>query len=110
MASIAKGAGMSTTKLTQFNPAAKRLDNGTLAPGQHILVPTAGVLGAASPVPDPSIERYGSSTPGTHVVLKGETLGLIAKHNGVTVAALMRANALKRDLIFPGQILLLPKR
>jgi LysM repeat protein len=41
--------------------------------------------------------------------MKGETLGLIAKHSGVTVSALMRANALKRALIFPGQILVLPK-
>jgi membrane-bound lytic murein transglycosylase D len=111
MASIARRAGISTTKLVQFNPSVKRLKNGDLVAGQTLLVPTDGVAQAATPVPDPSIEHFESAADGgTHVVMKGETLGLIAKHNGITVVALMRANALQRDLIFPGQILVLPKK
>jgi len=111
LSSIAKKAGVGTTKLSKFNPPLKRLKNGDLVSGQLVLVPTDAVANAESSVPDPSIEHFGTASAGgrTHVVAKGETLGLIAKHAGTTVSALMEANGLRRDLIFPGQILVLPK-
>ena len=106
MASIAKKAGLTAKQLSSYNPRAKRLKSGNLVPGQSLIVPTAVVVAAAVSVPDPAIERYGSSRSTTmHVVRSGETLSGIAKRYHTTTAALMRANHLKRALIFPGQSL-----
>jgi membrane-bound lytic murein transglycosylase D len=106
VASIARKHGLTTAQLGLFNPKLKRLKSGNLAAGQTVLVPTASVAAAASSVPDPSIERYSSSRKSvTHIVRSGETLSGIAKHYHTTTAALMRANGLRRALIFPGQSL-----
>jgi membrane-bound lytic murein transglycosylase D len=103
--SVARKAGIAARQIAVYNPKLKRLKSGNLAPGQTILVPTAAVVAAAVAVPDPSIERYGSSHSTMHVVKSGETLGAIAKKYHTTTAALMRANGLRRALIFPGQSL-----
>jgi membrane-bound lytic murein transglycosylase D len=104
--SIARKAGIATRQIAIYNPKVKRLKNGNLVPGQAILVPTAAVVAASVAVPDPAIERYGSSRSTTmHVVKSGETLGALAKKYHTTTAALMRANGLRRALIFPGQSL-----
>ncbi len=106
-ASLAKREGLTGRQLAQFNPKAKTLKSGNLAPGQAILVPTALVAAAATSAPDPSIERYGSSRGSTmHVVKSGETLGGIALKYHTSSAALMRSNGLRRPLIFPGQSLI----
>ncbi len=106
--SIARKNGISSRQLAAFNPKLRTLRSGNLAPGQTILVPTAAVATAAAVVPDPAIERYSSSRTSTlHVVRSGETLGSIAKKYHTTTAALMRANGLRRPLIFPGQSLVL---
>src|SRR5262249_18810599 len=84
----------------------KTLKSGNLAPGQTILVPTAAVASAATLAPDPAIERYSSSRyTSTHVVKSGETIGGVAKKYHMTTAQLMRANGLRRPVIFPGQSL-----
>lgn len=111
VAMIARKHGLSTAQLALFNPKLKRLKSGNLVPGQTMLVPTASVAAAASSVPDPSIERYSSSRRSfTHVVRSGETLGGIAKRYHTTTAALMRANGLRRAMIFPGQSLVVSSR
>lgn len=84
---------------------------GKLTAGQTILVPTAGVLAGALDVPDPGIERYGTSAGGsagrvTHVVRRGETLGGIARKYKTSVATLVRLNRLKRNVIFAGQTII----
>ncbi len=107
MASIASKTGLTAMQLAAYNPHAKRLKSGNLVPGQTLVVPTPSVASAATSVPDPSIERY-SHGGTTHVVRAGETLGGIAKHFHTTTAAIMRANGLKRALIFPGQSLIVP--
>jgi membrane-bound lytic murein transglycosylase D len=106
--SIADAQGISTRQLAAFNPKLKQLKSGRLVAGQTILVPTAAALGAATSVPDPSIERYGSSSGSTttHIVKSGETISGIAKKYHTTTAVIMRANGLKRALIFPGQSLI----
>lgn len=72
-----------------------------------MLFPASAVVAAARDVPDPSIERYGSSgRSATHVVRKGESLGLIAKHYHTTVKSIMRLNGLRKSIIFPGEVLL----
>ena len=59
--SIATREGISTHQLALYNPTLKVLKSGNLAPGQPMLVPTTAVAAAAVAVPDPAIERYGSS-------------------------------------------------
>ncbi len=104
--SIARKNGVSVRQLSAFNPKLRTLKSGNLAPGQTVLVPTVAVASAAAIVPDPAIERYSSSkTSAIHVVRSGETLGGIAKKYNTTTGALMRANGLRRPLIFPGQSL-----
>jgi membrane-bound lytic murein transglycosylase D len=108
--SIATREGISTHQLSLYNPKIKLLKSGNLAPGQSMLVPTVAVASAAVTVPDPSIERYGSTRGSiTHVVKSGETLSGIAKQYHTTSAQLMTANGLRRALIFPGQSLVVGK-
>ncbi|HEY6828711.1 MAG TPA: LysM peptidoglycan-binding domain-containing protein [Gemmatimonadaceae bacterium] len=106
--SIARKNGISARQLSAFNPKLRTLKSGNLAPGQTVLIPTSAVASAASIVPDPSIERYSSSRGSAlHVVRSGETIGSIARKYNTTTAALMRANGLRRPLIFPGQSLVI---
>lgn len=69
-------------------------------------------------VPDGAAQRYAAATGGaksqaarlrTHEVRQGESLTLIARRHGVSVAALRQANGLAEDsVVRPGQILRLP--
>ena len=45
-----------------------------------------------------------------HVVKRGETLSQISKKYGVTIESIQRANAMRNDKIFEGQILVIPER
>jgi membrane-bound lytic murein transglycosylase D len=108
VASIARHADISSRQLSGFNQNLHRYKSGRLVPDQHLLVPTPAVVAAERVVPDPSIERYGSESR-VHVVKRGENLSVIAAHNHTTVKALMRANHLKRTMVFPGQALALPR-
>jgi membrane-bound lytic murein transglycosylase D len=103
IASIAKKHGLTAKQLNWYNPQATRLKNGNLHAGQRILVPRKDVAAAARDVPNPAIERYGTSASGAHVVKRGETLGHIARRNGTSVARLKALNKLKSDVIRPGQ-------
>lgn len=109
LASIARREGLNARQIGLYNPKLKFLKSGNLAPGQTVFVPSVEVARAAANVPDPAVERYGSTVRGVsaHVVKSGETLSGIAKKYGTTSDALMRANGLKRPLIFPGQSLVL---
>jgi len=107
-ATLAAREKVSARSLPVYNPRVKPARrSGRIAPGTSVLIPTAAVVSAALPVPDPAIERYGAGTR-THVVRAGENLSVIAKRYGTTPAAIMRTNRLKRDLIFPGQQLTVP--
>jgi membrane-bound lytic murein transglycosylase D len=100
---IAKANGLTAVQLNWYNPQATRLRNGNLHAGQRILVPRLDVVRAARDVPNPAIERYGSSSRGLHVVKKGESLSVIARRNGTTVARIKQLNRLKSDFIRIGQ-------
>ncbi|HXT48842.1 MAG TPA: transglycosylase SLT domain-containing protein [Gemmatimonadaceae bacterium] len=107
MVRLAQRAGVSVKQLEWYNPKLKSNRHGRVATGETVLFPAATVVAAARDVPDPSIERYGSSGRSmTHVVRKGESLGLIAKHYHTTVKSLMRLNGLRKSIIFPGEVLL----
>jgi membrane-bound lytic murein transglycosylase D len=104
--SIAHKAGISERQLALYNPTLKHFKSGRLVVGQPVLIPTEAVASAATSVPDPSIERYGSaSVTAMHVVRHGETLSGIAKRYNTSTAALMKANGLRKALIYPGQTL-----
>lgn len=100
---IAKKHGLTAQQLNWYNPQATRLANGNLHSGQRILVPRPDVAKAARDVPNPAIERYGSSATGLYVVKAGESLGVIARRNGTSVKQIMRLNGLKSDKIRIGQ-------
>ena len=88
---------------------------GKLSPGQTLLIPTADVVRGAFDIPDPSIERYGSSAGGarsgrtTHLVRKGESLGSIARRYHTSVGTLVSLNRLKRQVIYPGQAIIVSR-
>jgi membrane-bound lytic murein transglycosylase D len=110
-ATIARREGLGSRQLALYNPSLKQLKSGKLVPGQSVLVPTAAVAAGAVAVPDPSLERYGTTKSSTmHVVKSGETLSGIAKKYHTTTAALMKRNGLRRALIFPGQSLVVSGR
>jgi membrane-bound lytic murein transglycosylase D len=107
--SIAHKYDLTSKQLALYNPKLQHLASGRLVAGQTVLVPTPAVVAAAAHIPDPAIERYehyASSRAATlHVVASGETLSGIAKKYHTTTSALMKANGLRRALIFPGQAL-----
>ena len=51
-----------------------------------------------------------TASPSTHTIKKGETLSVIARKYGVTIAALKTANGLKNDNIRAGQKLKIPAK
>jgi membrane-bound lytic murein transglycosylase D len=109
-ATLARRAGITTGQLAWYNPGLRALRSGALVAGQTVLLPSRGVVAAARDVPDPAIERYGTSSAragrdATHVVRRGETLGGIARRYGTSVATLMRLNGLKKSVIYAGQVI-----
>ncbi|HEX6533991.1 MAG TPA: LysM peptidoglycan-binding domain-containing protein [Gemmatimonadaceae bacterium] len=106
--SLARRAGVSVRELRWYNPKLRPNRHGRFATGETVLFPKHTVVAAALNVPDPSIERYGSSsgTVASHVVRRGESLGLIAERYHTTVASLKRLNGLKKTVIYPGQVII----
>ena len=103
-AKLARRAGITTAQLAAYNRSLRVANSGAVVSGQTVLVPTRAVLKAARNVPDPSVERYGSSST-SHVVRKGESLSVIARRYRTSVAALKRLNGLKKTVIYPGQVI-----
>jgi membrane-bound lytic murein transglycosylase D len=105
MVGLARKHGLTAKQLAWYNPKAEvSRKTGRLYAGQTILVPSRDVVSAARDVPDPKIERYGSGRR-VHVVKRGESLGLIAKRYRTSVQQIKRLNGLRKDIIFPGQAL-----
>jgi membrane-bound lytic murein transglycosylase D len=103
LASIAKGRNVNARILSWYNPSLSPTKR--LPVGRVVLIPAGHVIAAARDVPNPSIERYGTSSGGrvVHVVRRGESLGSIAKRYRTTVSSLVRTNGLKRTVVYPGQ-------
>lgn len=109
-ASVARKHRVSVSALKLYNPRVKGAPStGRIPAGTTLLVPKAAVIAAALTVPDPAVERFGGGTR-THVVRAGENLSVIAKRYRTTPASIMRLNRLKREMIFPGQELLVSGR
>jgi membrane-bound lytic murein transglycosylase D len=108
-ASLAREHGLTARQLGWYNQKLTTTKKGVLHTGQVVLVPSPAVAAAARDIPDPSVEKYGSSKAGAtkyYVVKRGDNLGLIARRNGTTVANLKRLNRLRKDIVLPGQTLL----
>ncbi len=110
---VAQRAGVSVRSLTWYNRSLKPTKRGHLAQGQTVLLPSPAVVAGALDIPDPSVEKWGTSSRGTtvtHVVVKGETLGRIALRYGTTVPGLMRLNGMSGSRLIPGQVLIVKTR
>jgi membrane-bound lytic murein transglycosylase D len=107
VAGMARTAGITATQLRWYNP---RLRASTIPAGTTVLVPRKEVVQAAFDVPDPAVERYGTSANGVHVVRRGETLSHIARRYSTTVASLRSLNRLRRDVIYAGQTIIVRGR
>ena len=110
MVSTARRGGITTKQLTWYNPKLKPAKSGRVPVGRTVLLPSPSVVAAAYDIPDPAIERYGSSRGRTHIVRKGESLGLIAKRYKTSVKTLMRLNGLRKSVIYPGQVIVVRGR
>lgn len=107
-ATFARKHGLTLKQLRWYNPALRVTSKGRLATGQTVRVPDTATVAFARDVPDPSIERYGSTqvkvqSGAVHVVRRGETLGGIAQRYGLTVARLQAMNGLRGTRINAGQ-------
>ena len=100
---LAKANGLTSRQLGWYNPTLKRLKSGALLPGQRVLIPRRDVVAAARDIPDPKVERYGSSSPRIHLVKNGETLSAIARRYGTSVQRLKALNRISGSVIRPGQ-------
>ncbi|MGQ0766107.1 MAG: transglycosylase SLT domain-containing protein [Gemmatimonadota bacterium] len=110
LASFAASQGVSPQAIQWYNRRIRYATKTRLATGQEMLVPKAAVLAAARDVPDPAIERYGTTTTRgrvVHLVKRGENLSVIAQRYRTSVAALVRLNGLKRRVIYPGQSIII---
>jgi len=112
MTALATRSGVSARILGWYNRGLKPGRGGRLAGGITVLVPKPSVVAAALDVPDPAVERYGSARRGTvtHVVKRGESLGLLARRYRTSVATLRRLNGLRKNLIIPGQVIVVKGR
>ncbi len=107
---FAKREGVTLQQLRWFNPTMRTAKSGKLVAGQSLRIPSSSVFAFARDIPDPSIERYGTSATtlargGLHVVKRGETLGGIAKRYRTTVARVQSLNGLRGTRVLAGQTL-----
>lgn len=99
---IALGYGLTTAELAAANGIA---DSSRIFVGQVLTIPTPGAAPvvadpAAPPAPAPA------TTSATHVVVRGEKLGDIARRYGMTVSDLTALNNIANaNLIYVGQVL-----
>ena len=99
---IAKKYNTTAKAIAEANPG---VDSTKLKIGQKIKIPAPV---ASAPASNGTV--VGETGARTYAVKSGDTLGKIAKANGVTIAALRSANHLKTDQIRVGQKLTIPSK
>lgn len=104
---IARTHGISLGDLMSWN----HLNGYLIYPGQSLQVSKSGSTTPVAPPTSPSTPAngQGSSTSSTYTIVSGDTLGQIAKKNGISLSNLMSWNNLSSHLIFPGQKLKVSK-
>ncbi len=104
LAALAKRHEISSRELGWYNPGVRTLRSGAISAGQTVRVPTREAILGARVVNDPSLDRsVRSVASATHVVRSGESLGVIGRRYGVSVARLKSLNGLRSDRIRAGQ-------
>ncbi|HUF06504.1 MAG TPA: LysM peptidoglycan-binding domain-containing protein [Candidatus Binatia bacterium] len=99
---LSKRHNVSIRELVDLNGLA---DPNRIYAGQHLRIATPA---AATPAPAPA-PAAAPATATVHVVRRGENLTTIARHYGVSVAAIVAANAIANpSRIFGGQRLTIP--
>lgn len=84
-------------------------DASRIVTGQILIIPAAGNQFSQSSASDLPDAVLASSSPLIHTVIPGQTLNVIAKQYGVTLADLMKANNLTNpDYLEVGQRLIIP--
>ena len=99
------GGGASAEQLTALEAKIAAVDTARQKDKQAIIDQLAkelAALGTGKPVVTPTGKE--------HTVVQGETLSVIARNYGVTVAALKKANNLTGDTISIGQKLVVPAK
>lgn len=97
---VAKKHGVSVAEISAVNS----LTSSAIKPGQTLIIPRAEEISA--PATGAAME-VASARP-TYTVRSGDTLGVIARRHGTSVAALKSANRLTSDIVRIGQQLVLP--
>ena len=102
---IAKHYGVTVAAIVQANGIT---NPSRIFGGQRLTIPSAAAAPAAL-VAAATAPAAASAEARVHVVARGENLTRIAKHHGVTVAAIVQANAIANpSRIFGGQRLTIP--
>lgn len=97
-------------KAPESNPASTAEVSSTMPSPDDKVWQTQGAAPSETPVPVATAPVTPAAvTERVHVVAKGETVGKIAKANGVTSAALVKANGLKDTKLKAGQKLTIPE-
>ena len=103
---VASMVGTTTDRIKYLNPELRR---GTLPPDRTpytLRIPlntSARFADAFERLPDRE-----KTMPGEYRVRRGDNLGRIAKRHGVSVKSIQNANGLRRTVIHPGQMLVIP--
>ncbi len=109
LSTIALRHNLSTRELADFNRIA---DPNRIRVGQTLLIPVRGGVAPAPVAPAPSAPSAPSAprtaVAGSYVVQSGDSLWLIARRNGTTMAALRAENNLSSDQVRVGQTLRIP--
>jgi LysM repeat protein len=95
---VAKKHGVSVAEISAVNSLA----SSAIKPGQTLIIPRAEEITAPAAAPEVAAARA------TYTVRSGDTLGVIARRHGTSVAALKSANRLTSDIVRIGQELVLP--
>lgn len=97
--SIARKYGVRQTQLKRRNGLIRNL----IKPGQKLIIPSLRNRNLKSKPDDPKLPKGAFY----HIVKKGETLYSISKKYGVSITKLKKWNSLRRNLIKPGQRLII---
>lgn len=97
---VSKRHGLTVAQLAAANQLAP---NATLQVGQKLVIPQK-----TAPASTPAAPVETAPAGATYTVVSGDTLGVIARRHGTTVATLRTLNRLPNDTLRPGQVLALP--
>jgi len=104
VAALASRHDVTSRELGWYNPGLRTARSGAIVAGQTVRVPTREAIAGARVVNDASLTRSAAATASAvHVVRRGESLGVIGRRYGVSVARLKSLNGLKSDRITAGQ-------